>query len=195
MFSAKVGPRRAPRTGPPHPGLPYSVNEASNLRVSTGQPAAHGPTVASAAQTARGGGAGAAVDFTDARAKHLDMIHATVCQMRGASAATRRYCLTLAAVAFPASLLMHQSAILLLMLGLTVVFWLLDAGYAERRRLFQALYEEVRSEPPDQRPDFRLAPSARPRPLWRAPGMFFQGPHGFVYPAVVALLIVVGFAL
>lgn len=135
------------------------------------------------------------VDFTEARAKHLDMLLGVVCQMSGASAATRRYCLCLSAVALPASLITGQPAYVVLMVGLALVFWVLDAGYAHRQHLFEQLYEEVRTEPHDQRPDFRIAVPTRRRDVWATTHTFLGGSRAVVYPLVIVLLTFTGFRI
>jgi hypothetical protein len=144
-----------------------------------------------------GGGGGAAhqVDFTEARGKHLDMVLGVICQMRGASAATRRYCLCLTAAALPAALVTGQLACIVLMVGLALVFWLLDAGYARRQRLFERLYEEVRAEPADRRPDFRISVTSGGSDIATAIQTFLGGSRSVVYPVVIALLVVTGFRL
>lgn len=141
------------------------------------------------------GGADCPVNFTEVRGKHLDMLLGMVCQMSGASAATRRYCLCLAAVALLATQLTGQPAYVVLMVGLAFVFWVLDAGYSRRQRSFERLYEDVRTEPHDLRPDFRIAPSAERSNVWCTVRTFLGGPRVLVYPPVIALLVFTGFWL
>lgn len=44
-----------------------------------------------------------------------------------------------------------------------VVFWLLDAKYLQQEKWFRDLYDQVRTESRDQRPDFRLTPNGEIR--------------------------------
>jgi hypothetical protein len=164
-----------------------------------GRPVSAGGTIAvtehEPGPSSSSGRADSPVDFTEARGKHLDMLLGVVCQMSGAGAATRRYCLCLAALALGVSYFTGQPVFLALMVGLALIFWTLDAGYSQRRRLFEQLYEEVRSEPRHQRPDFRVAVAAGRQDVRSRVRTFWGGSRVVVYPTVIALLIFAGFRL
>ena len=42
---------------------------------------------------------------------------------------------------------------------MTAVFWLLDARYFQQEKWFRNLYDEVRVESFDERPDYRITPT------------------------------------
>ncbi len=99
----------------------------------------------------------AAGDFAGHRIKHLEMIQAIVARMSTNSTLVKRFAVlvTAAAVSF-AKFSSAPPSIILLSAGIVLLFALLDAGYLGIERSFRALYDEVRNEPVDRPPDFRM---------------------------------------
>ena len=109
-------------------------------------------------------------DHTDERTKHLDMIQGVVSRMAGNSAAMKRYCIIAVAVGVAVYKTINDPWAVAALGVMVVVFWGLDARYLQQEKWFRDLYDQVRSEPPDRRPDFRLAPDRAMREgasFWR----------------------------
>ena len=127
---------------------------------------------------------------TGERVKHLEMIQGVVSRLGGNSAAMKRYCIVTVAVGVAVYKTIDDPWAVAALTVMVVVFWLLDARYLQQERWFRDLYDQVREELPDQRPDFRLTPD---RALWG--GASFWGrvrswsTAGLYLPLVVLLLL------
>jgi hypothetical protein len=99
-------------------------------------------------------------DHLTARIEHLKMLQNVIDRMAGASASMKRYCLLVVAAAIAFAATTDSPLIALAAALLTAVFWALDAMYLRQERWFRALYDEVRGEPSERAPDFRIAPDA-----------------------------------
>ena len=97
-------------------------------------------------------------DHTGERVKHLDMIQSVVSRMAGTSAAMKRYCIVAVAVGVAVYKTINNPMAVVALAAMVAVFWCLDARYLQQEKWFRDLYDQVRKEPPKQRPDFRLTP-------------------------------------
>ena len=125
-------------------------------------------------------------DFTGDRIKHLEMIQTVISRLAGNSAAMKRYCLVLVAVGVGAFKAMGQPLVIPALAFMVIVFWLLDARYLQHEICFRAVHDEVREEPPDQRPDFRLSPTRNKASLCRG---LFSWSTAFLYPSLLVFLL------
>lgn len=128
-------------------------------------------------------------DYTSDRIKHLELIQAVVTRMAGASAGMKRYCIIAAAAGFAIHKSLGNSDAVFAIILLVIVFWLLDARYLQQEKWFRDIYDAVRVEPRDQKPDFRLTPDASTR---GASGITFciinWSTAGLYLPLVVLLI-------
>lgn len=92
------------------------------------------------------------------RAKHLELIQGVVSRLAGNSATMKRYCIIVVAAGVAIYKTINEPNTIGALLVLVAVFWLLDARYLQQEKWFRDLYDQVRNEPPEQRPDFRLTP-------------------------------------
>ena len=97
-------------------------------------------------------------DYTNERVKHLEMIQDVVARMAATSAAMKRYCILTVAVGAAIFKTIDDPNALAALIVLVVVFWGLDARYLQQERWFRNLYDQVRVESPDRRPDYRITP-------------------------------------
>lgn len=97
-------------------------------------------------------------DYSELRVKHLELVQDVIARMSGNSATIKRYSLVVAAVAISTSSVLGKPLVLPFTAGLILVFAFLDARYLRIERCYRDLYDAVRGEPPEQRPDFRLTP-------------------------------------
>ncbi len=113
-------------------------------------------------------------DFNEERIKHLDLIQAVVARLGGNGFLIKGWALTVAGV-FLGFALERQSVLLIVAsVGLTVVFWGLDAYFLRSERLFRELYRRVRlldaAIPPffmsATHPDFAEASKKRVSGFW-----------------------------
>lgn len=120
-------------------------------------------------------------DYTELRVKHLELVQDVIARMSGNSATIKRSSLVVAAAAISVSSALGKPLILPFTAGLILVFAFLDARYLRVERCYRDLYDAVRSEPPGQRPDFRLTPpgtSAAAHPImklmisWSVAGLY-----------------------
>ena len=125
-------------------------------------------------------------DYTGDRIKHLGMIQAVISRLAGNSAAMKRYCLVLVAVGIGAFKALNQPLAIPALAFMVIVFWLLDARYLQQEIWFRAVHDEVREEPPEQRPNFRLSPPRDKASLCRG---LFSWSTACLYPLLVALLL------
>ncbi len=102
-------------------------------------------------------------DYTDARCKHLGMIQDVIDRMATASAWLKRLAIVVvggvAAIAARSDG-SHHSNLPLLAVILILIFWVMDSRYHQQERWFRDVFDSVRIEPADQRPDFRVGPTA-----------------------------------
>lgn len=119
-------------------------------------------------------------DYTDVRIKHLEMIQGVIARMSANSGTIKRYAVVITAAAVSLGKFAGSAMILAVAVVVVMVFALLDARYLRLERCYRNLFNAVRSEPPDTRPDFRLTPEydgtrlikvlkfvVRCGPLWR----------------------------
>lgn len=99
----------------------------------------------------------AAGDHAGHRIRHLEMIQGVVARMSTSSTLVKRFAVLVTAAAVSFAKLAGEPSILLLSTAIVLIFALLDAGYLGIERSFRALYDDVRSEPPDAPPDFRMS--------------------------------------
>ena len=81
---------------------------------------------------------------------------------------------------------MGQPLVIPALAFMVIVFWLLDARYLQHEICFRAVHDEVREEPPDQRPDFRLSPPRNKASLCRG---LFSWSTAFLYPSLLVFLL------
>ena len=100
-------------------------------------------------------------DFTSDRIKHLEMIQGAITRMANSSAWMKRLAIVVVggAAALAARGGSNASALPVLAVALTVIFWLMDARYHQQERWFRALFDTVRKENAGDRPDFGMTPS------------------------------------
>ena len=103
-------------------------------------------------------GSGARADYSDLRVKHLELVQSVISRMSGQSGAIKRLAVIFAAAAISFAKVASAPSVFWLAAGLVLVLGLLDAQYLRIERAFRDLYDEVRSEDPARRPDFRLDP-------------------------------------
>lgn len=100
------------------------------------------------------------VDFTAQRVHHLEFIQGVVNRLAGNSAIMKRYCIALVAVGAGTYKAVGETQAVPALIVIVAAFWWLDARYLEEEKRFRDLYNHVRAEPIEQRPDFRLTPEA-----------------------------------
>lgn len=101
------------------------------------------------------------VDYTSDRIQHLDFVQRVVTRLAGNSATMKRYSVALAAIGVGLYQTLGDSQVVSALIAIVFVFWWLDARYLEDEKRFRNLYDSVRTEPRDRRPDFRLTPDSR----------------------------------
>ncbi len=110
--------------------------------------------------------------------------------MAGNSAAMKRYCIIAVAVGVAVYKTINDPWAVAALGVMVVVFWGLDARYLQQEKWFRDLYDQVRLEPPDRRPDFRLTPDEALRKgqsFWGR--VFSRSTAGLYVPLVVLLLL------
>ena len=97
---------------------------------------------------------------TAARIKHLEMILSDQARMANSSAWVKRMTILIVSGIIALSVSLNGATYVLFILALYVVvnFWFMDALYHYKERLCRALYNAVRNEDIDTRPDFRMVP-------------------------------------
>ena len=107
-------------------------------------------------------------DHTGERIKHLELIQDVIARMSGNTATIKRYAVIITAAAISFAKAASTPVILVFTAAIVLIFALLDARYLRLERCFRDLYDEVRKEPSEQRPDFRLSPPANGRTMLQA---------------------------
>lgn len=123
-----------------------------------------------------------------ARIEHLKMIQSAVERMARESAAMKRYCVVVVAAALGLAFSTSQSALLLLVVPIALVFWGLDARYLQQERWFRDLYDAKKDG--QGRPDFVMTPDAALRAgrSWRS-AVAGWSCSGLYLPLIVVLVI------
>lgn len=98
-------------------------------------------------------------DYTDSRVRHLELIQAVITRLASNNASHKNYCITLVSAGIGLAAVLDRPLLALVALVPTIVFATLDAQYLRVERRYRLLYDQVRSEPSDVRPDFRLRTS------------------------------------
>ncbi len=101
-----------------------------------------------------------AADHTAERIRHLEMIQGVIARMAGNSAAIKRYAILAVAVGVAIYGSIEEPWVVVALAAMVAVFWALDARYLQQERWFRNLYDQVRGESEETRPDFRLTPDA-----------------------------------
>jgi hypothetical protein len=120
----------------------------------------------------------ASPDYTDIRIKHLEMIQAVIARMSVNSGTVKRYAMVITAAAVSLGKFAGSAMILIVAVAVVILFALLDARYLRLERCYRDLFNAVRSEPPDTRPDFRLTPDQNGQRLvnvlksWSVAGLY-----------------------
>ena len=100
-------------------------------------------------------------DFTCERIKHLEMIQGVITRMANSSAWMKR--LAIVIVGLIATLAAYDNSntnvLLICAAILLAILWLMDARYLQQERWFRTLFDAVRKENSDDRPDFCITPS------------------------------------
>ena len=97
-------------------------------------------------------------DYTELRVKHLEMIQSVIARMSANSGTIKRHAVVITAAVVSLGKLAGSAMLLAVAIVVILVFALLDARYLRLERCYRNLFNAVRSEPPDTRPDFRLTP-------------------------------------
>ena len=109
--------------------------------------------------------------------------------MAGNSAAMKRYCIVAVAVGVAVYKTIDDPMAVLALAIMVLVFWGLDARYLQQEKWFRDLYDQVRAEPPDRRPDFRLTPDEELRQCASFRGRVFKWSTAGLYVPLVVLLL------
>ena len=134
-------------------------------------------------------------DFTVDRIKHLDMIQGVVSRMAGNSTAIKRYCLIIVAVGVAIYKTIDDPFAVVALAVMVCVFWLLDSKYLQQEKWFRDIYDQVRTEPAGQRPDFRLTPDKTVRGSTWFWGRVFSWSTAGLYVPLLALLALFWFVM
>jgi hypothetical protein len=134
-------------------------------------------------------------EHLQARIKHLELLQAVISRMAGASASMKRYCLLVVAAAIAFAATAKAPLIALAAALLTLVFWALDSMYLRQERWFRRLYDQVRIEPADQAPDFRIVPDAALRRTETFVSAAFSWSTALLYAPLVVFLLLVSLAV
>jgi hypothetical protein len=95
--------------------------------------------------------------FSDAKIKHLEMIQSVIARLAESNSAHKNYCITLVTAVCGLATTLHKPYMSLLAIVPVLIFAILDAQYLRLERRYRSLYEQVRNEPSDVAPDFRLS--------------------------------------
>lgn len=99
-------------------------------------------------------------EHTAARIEHLKMLQAVIDRMARTSASMKQFALAIAGAALALAASTGSGPIALAAAVLMLFFWGLDARYLQQEQWFRDLYDEVRQEPAEQAPDYRILPPA-----------------------------------
>jgi hypothetical protein len=111
--------------------------------------------------------------------------------MASESAVMKRYCIVMVAVGTATYKFLEEPVVILVIALLCGVFWLLDAKYLQQEHWFRNIYDQVRSEPPGRRPDYRLTPDEGIRnSVSMGAKVIGWSTMGLYLPIIVALLLV-----
>ena len=100
------------------------------------------------------------LDYTGERTKHLDMIQGVISRLAGNSAVIKRYCIVMVAIGVAIYKSIGDPLAVAALVVMVVVFWLMDDRYLQHEKWFRNLYDQIRVEPPEQRPDYRMTPDS-----------------------------------
>ena len=132
-------------------------------------------------------------DFTADRIKHLEVILSAEAHMANSSAWVKRMALLIVSGIFALSMSLHEFTYKLYILVLYIIssFWFMDTLYHYKERAYRELYDEVRKEDIDARPDFRMIPFDEKSSLRN----FLKCLKYMFYPPVFPFYFVVAFAI
>ena len=128
-------------------------------------------------------------DYTADRVKHLDLIQGVVSRLSGNSATMKRYCIIMVAAGVALYKTLGDPRTIFALVVLVMVFWLFDAKYLQQENWFRDLYDEVRAELVEERPDFRLTPDRSIKQSTSLWGQVKSWSTSGLYLPLVALLL------
>ena len=109
-------------------------------------------------------------ELTQSQVRHLEMIQNVITRMAGNSFALKALAGTIAAAVIAYAGSTENSSPWVAVAGIlpSVVFWVLDAQYLRRERLFRKLYDGVRQSEVNEPFDMNIAPyDTRVEAVWR----------------------------
>jgi hypothetical protein len=132
---------------------------------------------------------------TQARIEHLKMLQAVIDRMARTSASMKRFALAVAGAALALAASSGSGLIALAAALLMGAFWALDARYLQQEQWFRDLYDEVRTEPAEQAPDYRVLPPAEMRAKRTMSATMFSWSTALLYLPLAAFLLIASVAL
>jgi hypothetical protein len=129
----------------------------------------------------------------DAKLKHLEFIQAVISRMATNSFLFKGWAITIAAGLGAFAAVESRTALLVLALGSTVMFWGLDGYYLWLERCFIKLHNSVAAKGPGEI-DFRMTPD-KTNAFRRWLGTCLCRPHLWLFYGVIIVVDVVGIFL
>lgn len=134
-------------------------------------------------------------EHTQARIEHLKMLQAVIDRMARTSASMKQFALAIAGAALALAASTGLGLIAFAAAVLMLFFWGLDARYLQQEQWFRDLYDEVRAEPVDRAPDFRILPPAAPRQNRTFTNSVLSWSTAALYGPVAGFLLIASVAL
>ncbi|WP_159321674.1 hypothetical protein [Spiribacter roseus] len=130
---------------------------------------------------------GETIDYTNARIEHLKMIQNVIQRMSTSSTVIKRYAVVVALAVSGSANLVGKPDLLVVGGMAMALFAFVDAEYLRTEKAFRTLFDEVRAEPSDQAPDFRMDATKTEQSFCAA---LVSWSVGAVYFGLVALILI-----
>lgn len=123
------------------------------------------------------------------REKHLEMIQKVIERLAMQAGQMKRLGLATTVAAVGAIKVLPSANLIWGAVVLLVVFWALESKYLQQERWFRDLYDQVRSQPSEQRTDFNLRPTFAIRSQSTFPGSLISWSTAGLYLPLMLVLI------
>lgn len=129
--------------------------------------------------------------WPEMRMKHLELVQGVIARMSSNGAALKGYCMGIVAAFIGLAGAIDKPKVLFLGIPIILVLGVLDASYLVLERGFRSLYNDLRIEPLDSVPDFRIGITHKPAFV----ASLFSWSVSLFYGAAALILAMAGYLL